>query len=52
MYRIKNGDKKNSSETIVVNHVRHDVTQVSAEEMEVNYMSIFRICFGSSTDRN
>ena len=52
LHRIKGGNKKNSSETIVVNQVRDDGTQMSVEATEINYMGRFRICFGSSADRD
>lgn len=44
LHRITSVDK-NSSETIIVNHGRCDVTQVSAEAIEINYMGRFKICF-------
>lgn len=52
LYRIKSGNKKNSSETVVVNHVRHDVTQMSIEATKINYMGRLKICFRSSTNNN
>lgn len=52
LHRIKGGNKKYSSETIVVNQVRDDGTQMSVEAIEINYMGRFRICFGSSADRD
>lgn len=52
MRRGLHKSKENSSETVVVNQVRDDVTQMRAEATEINCTGRFRICFGSSTDRN
>lgn len=50
--RIKSGNKKNSSETVVVNHMRHDVTQMSIDAIKISYMGRLKTCFRSSTDNN